>query len=277
MVKSPWFRCFPGNFLLGTLGMRPILHKAYTRLVMGLYEAGGTLPHRRSALASLMEVRVQDVDRLLDELAGLGKISIEDGVIHNLRTDHEIMRNGVAAPVDEAVMGGPLPHDQRPSNGSGEGYVRSKMRASRARKAKQNYARAHDHAHDRTRAGAQPPPEAEAEGRALPLQAESPSLALTLKGAALPPRVADEPAAVASPSREGGLLPPPTPALLRSRIVAGDRANGHDGAVENADRGGAPDHPQPLPEPERAKPADAPAAGLLGVLARASRKGAQEP
>jgi hypothetical protein len=91
MSKLRWFRCFPVNFLEGTRGMRPLLFKTYTRLLMALYDEGGSLDARNTRrLAWLLEIRIQDVARLLNELAALGKIEIRNGHIHNRRTDDEI-------------------------------------------------------------------------------------------------------------------------------------------------------------------------------------------
>jgi hypothetical protein len=111
-MKTPWFRCFPSNFLAGTRGMRPILHKTYTRLLMGMYEFGGPLPMEARQLGHLLELRPQDVRGMLYELAEAGKIEIKDGFVHNKRTDHELSRwasnggsNGgsIGAPVEGSM------------------------------------------------------------------------------------------------------------------------------------------------------------------------------
>lgn len=77
------------------------------------------------------------------------------------------------------------------------------------------------------------------------------------------------PAAVASPGLEGGSLPPPSPALLRSKIVREGR-NGN-AAEPDADAERDHDHQEPVSEPQRAEPADSSTAGLFGALEAAIR------
>jgi hypothetical protein len=164
-VKAPWFRCFPGNFLLGTAGMRPILFRTYTRLLMGLYEAGGTLANDDQKLKGLLELRPQDVRHLIMELVGLGKISVVEGVIHNGRTDHELSRSS-----EMNEKSGSISHPFEVHSISTGASVNGEWKPRRGKKRNKNHARAGDH----ERAHAHPSIEAEADSnKALPSQAES--------------------------------------------------------------------------------------------------------
>jgi hypothetical protein len=82
------------------------------------------------------------------------------------------------------------------------------------------------------------------------------------------------PAPVASPGLEGRSLPaPPTESQKQlAEALRKSKGNGHGKPAEpNAEpeRGGA--DPEPLPEPQRAEPAEPPAVGLFGALEAAIR------
>lgn len=192
-AQHPWYKRYPSDFLAGTRGMRPILHKLYSRLVDGMYEYGGPLPCDVLRLKHLLEVRPRDLPRLLDELAALGKIEVIDGFIHNKRTDDELGKmNGQNANIE------PTQAQHSLNIGSTEPQHEPNIKRYRGKKRSKNFARtrdpARDHAHART--------EAE-ENKALPA-AESFIHAAAASGA-LPPR---EDAAVASLGLEGRALAP---------------------------------------------------------------------
>jgi len=118
--------------------MRPILHKTYTRLLMGMYEFGGPLPMEARQLGHLLELRPQDVRGLLYELAEAGKIEIKDGFVHNKRTDHELSRG----PSNGGSNGG--------SNGAPvDGSMDAPVGSHSDKKLNENHTRAGDHTHAR--------------------------------------------------------------------------------------------------------------------------------
>lgn len=117
-----------------------------------------------------------------------------------------------------------------------------------------------------TAAGVKPQPQKE---EALPLKKAESFFPPTTQGLGAPSGEAAAAAPVASPSRKGGSLPPPTPALLRSKIVKG---NGHGTAAQPDDdsdrnRGGQ----TPMLDAARAAKSDPPATGLFGALEAAIR------
>jgi hypothetical protein len=136
-MSKPWFRCFPANFLAGTRGMRPILHKTYTRLLMGMYDFGGPLPMEARQLGHLLELRPQDVRALVNELVVAGKVEIKDGFIHNKRTDHEMSRWTPNDTSNGAVIEAPLEAHWKP--------IEAPLEAHSVEKPNGNYTHAHDH------------------------------------------------------------------------------------------------------------------------------------
>ena len=87
-----WFKCYPDEALNGSRGLTDAQFTTYWRLLFQMYAIGGPVPYDRRKLRFLLEVRPQDVARLIDQLVALGKLSIENGSIHNGRSDFEIKR-----------------------------------------------------------------------------------------------------------------------------------------------------------------------------------------
>lgn len=157
-AQHRWYKRYPSDFLAGTRGMRPIAYKTYSRLVDGMYEYGGPLPHDLLHLTHLLEIRPRDLPRLLDELVRLGKIEIADGFIHNKRTDLELGKmNGQDANIEPTQAQHSL--NIGSTEPQHEPNIKPNMKAYRGKKRSKNYARAGDPARDH----AHPRPEAEAE------------------------------------------------------------------------------------------------------------------
>jgi uncharacterized protein YdaU (DUF1376 family) len=86
------FDCYPDDFLSGTQGLGPILGWAYTRLFMKMYADGGPLDYDTQKLKFLLEMRPQDVRKVVEILVTKGKLSVDGGFIHNGRVDKEISK-----------------------------------------------------------------------------------------------------------------------------------------------------------------------------------------
>ena len=257
--NRPWYKRYPSDFLAGTRGMRPLLHKTYSRLIDGTYEYGGPLPNDPHRLAHLLELRVRDVPRLIGELAAMGKITVENGLVHNGRADQEMEAQKAHWKPSESPV--------EPQLGLSGGYVRAKMRSYSPEKPNENYARAsdppRDHAHPRTEA------EVDRKGSA-PHRAESPFSGTN--AAALPPR---EGRSVAAPVGAAALPPSPAPDDGASRAGddqsrPGDAVSRHEPVIERSipqerwnelrQSLGAPgskfDPSKPVKEPDHAEPDD---------------------
>lgn len=90
------FDCYPDDFLVGTQGLGPVLGWAYTRLFMKMYSEEGPLEYDPQKLKHLLEMRPQDVRKVVEALVQKGKLFLVGGLIHNQRTISEISkyRNG---------------------------------------------------------------------------------------------------------------------------------------------------------------------------------------
>lgn len=86
-----YFKCVPGDFLLGTTGMPDNEFAAYVRIVLLMYEAQGPIPYDTHKLKLVLKKRPQDVAKVINSLREQGKLSVDAcGMLHNQRVDAEI-------------------------------------------------------------------------------------------------------------------------------------------------------------------------------------------
>lgn len=132
--KSPWFRCFPDQFLVGTAQLSDELFAAYTRLFMLMYSTARPLPLDGQWLKPILGKRPQDCLRIVAALAALGKLTVEGGLIHNKRTVYELRRQGKWQrndPANDNDMPGEMPQEMNGkwAGQNGEKHNKSYVRA----------------------------------------------------------------------------------------------------------------------------------------------------
>lgn len=186
-----WFRCYPDAALNGSRGLTDAQFTTYWRLLFEMYARGGPVPYDEQRLKFLLQMRPQHVRRVVGQLVMLGKLSIEDGLIHNGRSDFELKRMNEKWRRNGEEMPAKLPYNDAQMDLHLAGHSAEKPNDFHAR----THAPARDHAHPRQKI------EDRKKGPALQAGALS---STPSQVTALPPREARE---VASPA-VGAPLPP---------------------------------------------------------------------
>lgn len=92
----PYFKCYPGDFLVGTQGMSREDFANYVRLIFLMYEQGKPIRFDPAWLRfPLGYYHAKDCEKKIRKLIDLGKIILTDGELHNGRTDYEMKRSRI--------------------------------------------------------------------------------------------------------------------------------------------------------------------------------------
>jgi len=94
MTKNlPWFKCNPRDFLEGTEGLTNEECGVYVRLLCLMYRDGGPIKYDLPVLRHALHCyKLSHCRKLVQRLVDLGKLRLENGLIHNGRVDREIGR-----------------------------------------------------------------------------------------------------------------------------------------------------------------------------------------
>jgi uncharacterized protein YdaU (DUF1376 family) len=142
----PWYKRYPKDFIMGTMGMSLELKGAYSLLIDLMYDQGGPIADDPRYLSGMMGVSLRKWSSLREDLISAGKIICREGQIINTRAMEEIQkalefsqrhvengRLGGISRVENLTKISPKPHenDLKPGQKSDEKHIKpSKIRAS---------------------------------------------------------------------------------------------------------------------------------------------------
>lgn len=88
--KLPWFACYPKDLLEALSPLDPDVSLLYVIILLRIYEHGGPIPDKLTALSNRTNMTLVRTRRAFDELLSVGKIITSDGLISNPRAESEI-------------------------------------------------------------------------------------------------------------------------------------------------------------------------------------------
>lgn len=90
MSKDPWIKWFPGDFLGGVSELEPGEGWVYTIVLNLIYDGAGPWPLNIERLARRCRMRPSSVQKALDTLIDLGKLTLADGRLSNPRAEKSL-------------------------------------------------------------------------------------------------------------------------------------------------------------------------------------------
>ena len=88
-MNSPWFKCYPSDFLNGVVDLSPAELAVYTVCIMRMYDEGGPIPDEPERISRRVNMRVSACRKALDALCQAGKLHRIDGCLSNARVEKE--------------------------------------------------------------------------------------------------------------------------------------------------------------------------------------------
>ena len=91
--NSPYFKCYPSDFLNGVADLSPAEIAVYTIVLMLLYDEGGRIPYEPKKIARRCNMRLPVCDRAINVLVQDGKLQLSDERDRkDSRNEHETAR-----------------------------------------------------------------------------------------------------------------------------------------------------------------------------------------
>ena len=90
VVPSPFFKCYPSDFLNGVAELTPHALAVYTICMMRMYDEDGPIPDDPVKIARRCNMRLPACEKALEELDSAAKITRVDGKIINPRVQQEV-------------------------------------------------------------------------------------------------------------------------------------------------------------------------------------------
>jgi uncharacterized protein YdaU (DUF1376 family) len=85
MKDSPWFKCYPGDFLGGVSELSPAEGWVYTIILMRMYDEAAPVPDDAKRIARRCNMRLPTCQRAIDQLVAANKLIRRDGFLINER------------------------------------------------------------------------------------------------------------------------------------------------------------------------------------------------
>ncbi len=91
-MPSPFFKCYPSDFLNGVAELTPHALAVYTICMMRMYDEDGPIPDDPVKIARRCNMRLPACEKALEELDSAAKIVRVDGKIINPRVQQEVQK-----------------------------------------------------------------------------------------------------------------------------------------------------------------------------------------
>ena len=91
MNGSPWFKCYPSDFLNGVSELSPNELAVYTICMMRMYDESGAIADDPERIARRCNMRPTSCKKALDELCRMGKLVRDGGYLRNDRAQKVII------------------------------------------------------------------------------------------------------------------------------------------------------------------------------------------
>lgn len=90
MNDTPWFKCYPSDFLNGVSELTPNELAVYTVVLMRMYDEGGPITDDPDRIARRCNMRPTTCKKAIEALIGYGKLIRDEGQLYNFRARNEI-------------------------------------------------------------------------------------------------------------------------------------------------------------------------------------------
>jgi uncharacterized protein YdaU (DUF1376 family) len=97
MTETPWFKCYPSDFLNGVAELSPHEGFVYTIVIMRIYDEGGPIPDDPEKIARRCNMRLHKCKEAIDFLCAGddAKLIRQDGYLSNTRAQTEITNSSL--------------------------------------------------------------------------------------------------------------------------------------------------------------------------------------
>lgn len=92
MSRIPYFSFYPSDFMGGVRGLSAQEVGIYTMILCRIYEENGPVEYHVRRLSAYCGTREATLEKTVDKLVDLGKLTIADGMLSNVRAEAEIAK-----------------------------------------------------------------------------------------------------------------------------------------------------------------------------------------
>lgn len=96
-VASPYFKCYPSDFLSGVLGLEADCVCVYVIVLMMIYDRGEPIAEDAESLAWRCRMNLRRFKNVVDHLVTVGKLTRSDGRLSNGRAEEELIKRQEAS------------------------------------------------------------------------------------------------------------------------------------------------------------------------------------